>query len=130
MNRSNRRHLRLLALSLVLAGVGCRDRIADKAKAPSIATPRETGPPATDPSEREFVPTDKRVAIAAKAKDALFAKLSGRLMEVLESGGPVAAIDVCSKEASSIAEAVGKDHGVDRKNFVQVANLRACRAVG
>ena len=55
---------------------------------------------------------DKRKAIAAKAKDSLFTRLSGRLMEVMQSAGPAAAIDVCSQEAVAIAEAVGKEYGV------------------
>ncbi|MDG2221922.1 MAG: DUF3365 domain-containing protein [Rubripirellula sp.] len=55
---------------------------------------------------------DRRQAIASQAKDALFARLSGRLMAVLQSEGPAAAIDVCSQEAVEISEAVGREHGV------------------
>ena len=55
---------------------------------------------------------DKRKSIAVKAKEALFKQLSGRLMSVMKSEGPVAAITVCSEEATAIAEAVGKEHGV------------------
>ena len=47
---------------------------------------------------------DKRYTAAITAKDALFAKLSGRLMEVMQSEGPVAAIRVCSQEATTIAK--------------------------
>jgi hypothetical protein len=56
--------------------------------------------------------SDSRKAVAAKAKDALFMQLSGRLREVMQSDGPAAAIDVCSQEAVKIAESVGKEHGV------------------
>ncbi len=56
--------------------------------------------------------SDKRQAVAAKAKDALFAGLSQRLMEVMQSDGPAAAIDVCSEEAVKIAADVGKEYGV------------------
>ena len=34
-------------------------------------------------------------------------------MEVMQAEGPVAAIGVCSQEAVTIAEAVGKEHGVE-----------------
>lgn len=51
-------------------------------------------------------------ALATKAKDELFEKLSGRLMEVMQSDGPAAAIKVCSQEAVQIAGTVGTEHGV------------------
>jgi hypothetical protein len=49
---------------------------------------------------------------AIEAKDALFAKLSGRLTEVMGSGGPAAAIEVCSREAGEIASQVAAEHNV------------------
>lgn len=49
---------------------------------------------------------------ALAAKDALFARLSGRLREVMSTGGPAAAIGVCSREAPGLAAEVGKEHGV------------------
>ena len=61
-------------------------------------------------SPTETVATPQVRAIAAK--DALFKKLSGRLMEVMKSQGPVAAIEVCSREASGIAESISESHGV------------------
>ena len=51
-------------------------------------------------------------AKALTARGVLFKKLSGRLTEVMKSKGPTAAIEVCSQEASKIAEAVGKKQGV------------------
>jgi len=61
-------------------------------------------------SPTETVATPQVRAIAAK--DALFKKLSGRLMEVMKSQGPVAAIEVCSREASGIAESISESHCV------------------
>ena len=52
----------------------------------------------------------KKSAVAAK--EALFKRLSGRLSEVMQSQGPAAAIEVCSREASQIAIAVGNEYGV------------------
>ena len=49
---------------------------------------------------------------AIAAKDALFAKLSGRLMEVMQADGPVKAIEVCSQEANEIAKTVSEEQGV------------------
>lgn len=63
-------------------------------------------------SIREGVVSEAQRNKALEAKDVLFAQLSGRLMEVMQEAGPAAAIDVCSKEAASIAAAVGKEQGV------------------
>lgn len=49
---------------------------------------------------------------AIDAKDALFARLSGRLTEVISQDGSAAAIEVCSREAATIAAEVAKQHGV------------------
>jgi hypothetical protein len=49
---------------------------------------------------------------ALAAQKALFAALSGRLMEVLGSEGPAAAIRVCSDEAPRLTQQVGEQHGV------------------
>ena len=57
-------------------------------------------------------PTETPKAKAMAAKKALFMQLSGRLMEVMGSEGPAAAIEVCSKEASEIAAKVGEKQGV------------------
>ena len=46
------------------------------------------------------------------AKDALFKKLSGRLMETMTGEGPVAAIGVCKTEAPEIAKAVSEEYGL------------------
>jgi hypothetical protein len=107
---------RLLLLPLmVMLAVGCQNRNSEDTSTRDASTPRSTESQAQDqPSggANRVAASDKRKAIAAKAKDALFAQLSGRLMEVMQSDGPAAAIDVCSEEAVKIAEAVGKEYGV------------------
>ncbi|WP_261343222.1 cytochrome c peroxidase [Gimesia maris] len=51
-------------------------------------------------------------AKALAARDALFTRLSGRLSEVIQAKGPVAAIEVCSREAAEIAKSVSEEQGV------------------
>jgi len=97
----------ILAAMSVIAG--CRDR-GDA----TTTAPRESAAATDTVADKQSVPaSDKRKAVAAKAKEALFAELSGRLMEVLQSQGPADAIDVCSQEANQIASAVGQQHGVE-----------------
>jgi hypothetical protein len=98
-----RRHW-LPSLALVLV-VGC-GRQADE-EGPANAG---DGPPLDVRLDQP--PTEEQKATMIAAKDALFEKLSGRLMEVMSSDGPVAAIAVCKSEASAIAEAVGQQQGV------------------
>lgn len=57
-------------------------------------------------------PSDASIAKMLAAKDALFTKLSGRLMETMTSEGPAAAIAVCQNEAPAIAKAVGDEQGL------------------
>jgi hypothetical protein len=52
-------------------------------------------------------------AKALAARDAMFKSLKGRLMEVIGSEGPAAAILVCSKEAPQIAEQISRKHGLE-----------------
>jgi hypothetical protein len=49
---------------------------------------------------------------ALAARDAMSTSLKGRLMEVIGSKGPAAAISVCSKEALQIAEQISQEHGL------------------
>ena len=49
---------------------------------------------------------------AIVAREVLFKRLSSRLMQAIETGGPAGAIEVCSQEAPQIAEEVGKEKGV------------------
>jgi len=50
--------------------------------------------------------------LAIRAKDQLAASLMSRLVEAMVETGPAGAIEVCSQEAPSIAERVGKENGV------------------
>ncbi len=52
-------------------------------------------------------------ATALAAREALFTKLSGRLMSAIEKDGAAAAINVCKAEAPAIAEQVKREFGVD-----------------
>lgn len=60
-----------------------------------------------------FVIDEAQKARGIAAKDLLFERLSGRLMEVMMADGPVAAIEVCSREAKEIAAKVGEETGVE-----------------
>ena len=57
-------------------------------------------------------PSDDQKQAMLAAKDALFQKLSGRLMEAMSSQGPAAAIAVCQKEAPQIAADISESHGL------------------
>ena len=57
-------------------------------------------------------PSEEQKAKMIAAKDALFAKLSARLMEAMANGGPATAIGVCSTEAKKIAESVAVESNV------------------
>lgn len=46
------------------------------------------------------------------ARDALFAQLLDKLMRVISSTGPVAAISVCKESAPELAQSVSAEHGV------------------
>ena len=49
---------------------------------------------------------------ALAARDAMFTSLKSRLMEVVGSEGPAAAITVCSQEAPQIAKRISQEHGL------------------
>ncbi len=109
---------RLLFFPLVvslLVVVGCQHRSSENAEAVDASARRETESESRtqESATADQVPaSDQRKVVATQAKDALFAQLSGRLMDVMQSAGPAAAINVCSEEAATIAEAVGKEYGV------------------
>lgn len=78
---------------------------------------QKPAPPAVVPttSQPEVEVTTKSVdqkTRALAAKQALFDQLSARLLAAMSSGGPAAAIEVCSKEASRIADEVGKEQNL------------------
>jgi len=82
-----------------------------------------TAPVRTRVEEPESAkPTAQERAVAAK--DALFARLSTRLTKVMQSRGPAAAIDVCSREAGEIAKAISQEHGVKiGRTAIKLRNL-------
>lgn len=49
---------------------------------------------------------------ATTAKDELFQSLSTKLVTAMSSGGPVSAIEVCSKEAPKLAQEISARHGL------------------
>jgi len=57
-------------------------------------------------------PTEEQQQAMLAAKEALFQKLAGRLMQAMGEQGPAAAIAVCQKEASKIATEVGDEAGL------------------
>ena len=106
MRRLSQRSPIAYCLLAALLFAGCRGR-EELTEVPPNETVAES---VTDTVSTE---RDRRVATALKAKDALFKALSGRLMEVLQEDGPIAAINVCSQEASGIAASIGQEHGVE-----------------
>jgi hypothetical protein len=104
--RSIQRATMLSAVAMIVcfALTGC-DR--------SRTEPSASTPPATSPAEETAGGRDASQRVAVEAKDALFSALSSRLMEVLQSKGPAAAIEVCSQEAIEIAQQVGQEYGVE-----------------
>ena len=85
-------------LTLILA-VGLATFVACQSEQPGSPSDEVAK---SDPKER-----------AAEAKDALFEKLSGRLMRTMMGQGPVAAIEVCRQDAPEIAAEVGQTHHVN-----------------
>jgi hypothetical protein len=89
----------------------------DKA-ASSNSTENAVNGDSTDPSassENAGDASAKRVPgrnLAIRAKDQLAQRLMGRLVEAMAEGGPASAIEVCSREAPSIAAQVGQENGV------------------
>ncbi|WP_231603651.1 c-type heme family protein [Neorhodopirellula pilleata] len=57
-------------------------------------------------------PSEEAKAELLAAKEALFTRLSGRLMEAIANRGPAAAIAVCQQEAPTIAKEVGAEQGL------------------
>ena len=109
----------LLITGVVLSGLtGC-------SSSASIETP-ET---ASEDSPVHIVdvnpPTQPNKDRMLAAKDDLFTKLSGRLMETMASLGPAAAITVCSTDAPMIANEVGQKHGLQiGRTGVRLRNIK------
>lgn len=92
--------LLILALFLICL-TGCQNETSPVPEAASSDSDAELPAERTDPKSR-----------ALAAKQALFEKLSTRLLAAMSSGGPAAAIEVCSREASQIAAEVSEEHGL------------------
>ncbi len=83
------------------AMVGCSStNDEDRVQSAAASAPTET------PAETTATPKSRAIA----AKEALFQKLSTRLMQAMSNGGPAAAIDACSKDAQQIAAEVSDEH--------------------
>jgi hypothetical protein len=101
----------LLSIALALLptlgiGWGCSSRSTQNAiEAPGTAEPAVVVVAGEGPTEAQ---KEKMLA----AKEALFQRLSGRLMEAMSSEGPAAAIAVCQTEAPQIAKAISEEQGV------------------
>jgi hypothetical protein len=98
----------LLLIVLCSIFIGCSPR--EEASAPAIAVPPEQMNAVVIVEGEK--PSDEQQRRMLAAKESLFQKLSGRLMETMSTEGPAAAIDVCQKEAPQIAQAVGEEQGV------------------
>lgn len=78
----------------------------------TATTPVETPEPSSVSIVEGVVPTQSQQDRMLAAKEALFTRLSGRLMEVMGSQGPAAAILVCQQEAPKIASDVSEEQGL------------------
>ncbi|QDV44743.1 hypothetical protein Enr13x_46130 [Stieleria neptunia] len=102
-----RTHHLILALSLLLfTATGCTGT-----KTEPVTDQTPTGEPSLSIVEGA-TPSEESKAAMLAAKDALFTRLSGRLMEAMADAGPAGAIGVCSQEAVKIAKEVGAEHAV------------------
>ncbi len=95
-----------VAVALLSTAIGCGSPAPKDSPAGNDTTRSET--PDTSSESKPL----KGKSQALKAKEALFEKLSGRLVATMSSGGPAAAIQVCSQEAPQLAAEVGKEYGV------------------
>jgi len=86
---------------LILATLGCRQPAQDTDAAWEIVAEG-------DMTTGQAAQREKALA----ARDAMFTSLKGRLMEVVASEGPAAAIEVCSKEAPQIAGQISQEYGL------------------
>ena len=96
----------LSVCTIVLCFCGCSSSTSiDARKSPLTKTESPKIVPGQEPDK---ISQDTILA----AKDVLFKKLSERLMEVMSTQGPVAAIDVCQREAPQLAIEASKSSGV------------------
>ncbi len=83
--------------------IGCGGEAVKQPPSPQGPQQQSAAAGAVDPQQQEK---------ALAAKQELFARLSGRLMEVLGQEGPAAAIAVCSEDAPRITSEVAQQHNV------------------
>ncbi len=98
--------LRGLLVCGMLAGLcGCTASDTSHTDVDVIPTPPPSIVNGQDPSPEQ---KDRMLA----AKEALFTRLSSKLMEGITAGGPATAISVCQKEAPKIAKEVSTEFGL------------------
>lgn len=83
-----------------LASGGCRE----------TGTTQSAWKPVAQESMSDVQAAQRERALASR--EAMFTRLQDRLLEVIGSEDPAAAIVVCSEEAPQIAEDVSREHGV------------------
>jgi hypothetical protein len=94
----------LSVLGILLLTIGCgsdRSEVREEGATPGTVS--------IAPGE---MPGEEEKAKMLAAKEALFTRLSGRLMEVMGSQGPSAAIEVCQQEAPKISVSVSEEQGL------------------
>lgn len=102
MLASRKYYLIPMTLCMVPILAGCADR-------PTNVTDSAVQQPASEvPEQTSATPQE----LAIKAKDALFGKLSTRLLTEMSRRGPVEAVEVCHTIAPQMAQEVGEAHGV------------------
>jgi hypothetical protein len=101
-----------MATLFAIAGCAPSDRAADTPR-PADGSETVTAPDPNLSIVEGQTPSEAQRQKMLEAKDALFTALSGRLIEAMTEGGPVAAISVCQREAPEIARRVGETHGVN-----------------
>lgn len=93
------------------ATLGCSGEQANPDQAKNAPSDSDAFDAAVSIVEGETPSEEQRQAML-QAKDALFQKLSGRLMQTMGTEGPAAAISVCQKEAPDLAAEVGDSEGL------------------
>lgn len=84
----------------------------------TACVPKPSNSPVTssEPADISVVegrkPSEEQQKAMLKAKEALFTRLSGRLMEVLTKSGPESAIRICKEEAPKIAQEISQQEGL------------------
>lgn len=99
----NKRTIVLITLSSFLMA-GCQSQSVDS----TVSNASDQLPKIVSGS----MPSETEKSKLLAARDLLFTKLSGRLMDALSTSGPADAIGVCQVEAKAIATEVGKEAGV------------------